>query len=385
MNNAKKGNKTKNEAKKEPEMGNLPPSKHKTNPNQLTISQIYRDYSPSSPNSSSALSGTEPPKLNEYPHLAVKDESTFMITTPANTLKLISKGSVLYESKWFPPARLIKLAYIRRQNFFLILTLSAVYKKDIDGKNIYVWVGFDPSVRIRSYFYSEKLHRLFFMKSYEKLSLCSLNLFRKRIEQTIYRSELVAVKTFTMYGPKDHKFLFISDLKFLCASDLEQRYFLKEEIHQQQTRYDICISVTVDPSQKFAFLNMKKFSLQASQDCVSRIVVYSLGHQRMDFYAQIDLLGSEIGYMKEVLVYSFLGYFGDSEDAFGPRVRLLGLEEDSDDPIHVFEFDGSGKELKKMDLRIEGTRHVSEAYSLVDRAGDLFYYLTSYGAIMKVI
>ena len=117
-------------------------------------------------------------------HLAVKDHSSYLIATNRKGMKVIDKNRVLFAAKLPSEANKLKDAIYcsKTCNFYLLCLNNNLYRKDINKKDIFLFLDSSVILGIRDgacMRFSADLKRLFINKDYKSIS--AVNLATKKL------------------------------------------------------------------------------------------------------------------------------------------------------------------------------------------------------------
>ena len=308
---------------------------------------------------------------------ALKNETSYMIGTECNGIKLIERGRQIYSGR-LPvyDALLTDIIYIKSQNCYLLNYDEKVYRKDIDGRPPYLWMeifcGLRPGASFR---FSEVNDKLVVNKDEKNVSVICFE--RKEVELEVEKGDIGEfIWDFRIFGEQENKVVSLTKDGFLLLYklDLSKRTGSVVSSHQIELieeRRELAASVVVCSENQYLCVEVES---EEHPNICSRVLVFGIcqNTQRITLKASIDQCSQKIG---SKYALTCLGYAGC-------HLLWIGLSRSFNQIVQVYDFDTESEEFRELkERRIE---HQEYDPFKVHRVGAQFFYTGKCGKFMRL-
>ena len=296
-------------------------------------------------------------------YLGMKNKESFMIATKG--FRLFEDGYQVSSGLLPNKSRIREIAYNPYFNCYFISSFDKLYKKTIDNKPLFPFLGINCGGRC---LISSHLHqRLFIKRDFETITM--INLKTKKIELKLEKTIGDKIIDFRMFGDKDNRFVCLTKDGYVILYGLD--YAKKRgvtshlELDLIEFRQEKLLTLELCDKKEYALIE-----IATAPDYSSRMVVLKLTQdgltkmEELDHYRQYHGLQYTLG---------CLGYFGS-------HILWVGLTFDRQ--LHVYDYDIEANELKELaDFR---TSYEEFAAYHLHRIGNKFYYTGNDGKLMRL-
>ena len=321
----------------------------------------------------------------EWTHMAIKDENSFLIGTVNSGLKLIDEGEEIFKgsipleqqrgflamlfSSDLPPMDMI---YIQPLYCYFFQHKMKLYRKDITNKPPYLYMDVLCGVRNGACFRYSNLHeKLIINKDAQNISVVDLQ--RKKVEIEVKKRVGMGIMDFRLFGSKEDQVVSVTNDGFVLLYKLD--YGQKRgsvidhsEIKLFRDRAEMPVSVAVCGKGEYVFVEIG----QGQIPWVScRIVVLQIRGKSLTQKHTFELAKTGVN---EKFAFEFFRYVGR-------HILLVGLSRKCGSAL-VYDFDTRTGELRG--LGGNKVSHEEKDPAKLHRLGDKFYYTGDLGNLMSL-
>ena len=310
-------------------------------------------------------------------HLALKDETTYMIGGDDYGYLLIKDKKEIYSHK---PSRLESvdgLVYVAHLDCFILLKSNKIYRKGIDDQA--------PQLLLDLGFIKERIFELRYSSLNKRLiiptnsKLLIIDVVQKRVEFTVPRSKIESVFDLILFGKKQNQLILITDRGsislFIINFEMKKLIALhhqKIELLKERSEGVACLGVSDD--NKFVMVEIEKE--EGDLSCSSRMIIFELKNHVLEMKSLLDV------FSRKMMACCALSSFWSDDSHVWWIGMEFGLAAAAAEKAKIYDYDVERRILREIEkMRVN---HCSDLFFNMNRIGNSFYYPSSEGQIMRL-
>ena len=311
-------------------------------------------------------------KGDQSTFLAVKTDSTYMIGTETEELKVVNNGKQVFSGRLPEDAQYITaMTYISLLNCVIIHTDYGTYRKDFDDQPPYFFLNVPCAQASKKSSFSSENNRLLVAKRFRGLAV--VNMRRRQREIELNQGYYGTIIDFKIFGKRVTKvvcltwkgdillYIFNFALKKICAIN-------RAKVDRIVERNEIGLSIEVCEKGEYILVEIS----DVDEGFCSRIIIFQLKTHIFKKVKIVDLYHQKIGY------HDALKYVGYS----GKHIYWVGLSCGDSGFAQIFDFDTETGEFTELEeKRID---HQEREPERIIRLGNQFYYVGRNGKVMRL-
>ena len=323
---------------------------------------------------------------DQWTHLAVKNENSYMIGTTQKGLKVMEDGAQVFlgklqiddtdnidlfnsiEGPW-----LADLIYVNSLNCYFMDFNDKLYRKDIDDRPPYKYMDVICGLRLGASFRYSQLHeRLIICKDDKTLSV--INLESKTIEIDIEKDIGNNIWEFRLFGEEENRVVALTDDAEIVLYEIDYQ----EKTGSVVAHYEIdLMDIRNEKPQSIAVCSGGQYVVveigQYDEPCISsRTMIFRLIGGRIVQMASIDNDSNQIQHKLALECYGYLG----------AHIFWVGLSKGTHGVVQVYGYDIVTEELKEIGNMRFGHNELNPVK--IHRLGEELYYTGKNGSLMKM-
>ena len=307
--------------------------------------------------------------------LAFKNESSFMISTSDLRVRVIEDGSEIfmddYEIENCGPSDII---YCKNINAYLLALDRKIYRKDIDGGQLYLFLDINCGSSIGASLRFSDIHQRLVIPK-DRTNIASINLETKKIEIEVPMPNGDGIMDFQLHGLAQNLVTSLTQYGHLLVSELAHlsskgKILTKFSIELSKANSEHAETVVVCPLSQYIFVEIYQ---RKHPFLCSKMMIFSFRNKRLSLQAKINPLSSQRTGCKSAM--TCLGYFKRN-------LVFLGLSLEIDGVAQLYSFNPETKHFEELKQARE--RHQELNPFTILRLGNRYYYTGVAGKIMRL-
>ena len=305
-------------------------------------------------------------------HIAMKNHDSFLIGTTWKGIKLVEKNIQSFCGTLSGLYRSIKdIIYLPSLNCYLIACQNSLYRKDIDNRSPFLYIGGNYGYRDGASFrYSAYNKRLIVTK--DKKNIAVINPRTKKKEVEFEKSPGAWINDFRLFRKRDNRIVSVTQdgcLALYSLSDSKMRgVFFEYALDLKEGRKEAPVSVSVWNNSKHVLVELSGNTYHTYPS--SRMMVFKLEEDTLVKKAIIDEYFQGIARKYAV---DCLGYRGK-------YILWVGLSWEINGSAQLYAYDTKTEEF--VELKEKRVFHHEVKPCKLHRVDDLLYYTGCEGKLM---
>ena len=305
--------------------------------------------------------------------ISLKSQNSYLIGTMKKGLRLRENGVEIYSGRLpIKDASFRDIIYIPLLDCYLIVHNNKLYRKDIDEKPPYLFMGVNCGFRQGSGLRYSKIHqRLVIIRSRRNISV--INLQTKAIE--IESSMRKRVVDFRLFGNSEDQVILVTQDGFIMLYIIDFAKKIGSVVDQYEMLLNVSLeeipkSLAVCSKNKYIFVEVGRSLNNTS----SRMAIFKVSAVGLTREAILDN-DSDSNWQGQKYA---LEYF----TSVGRCLLWIGLSRRRGGYVQVYSYDTESGEFKEM--KEKRVLHLEDEPLKLDRIGKKFFYTGALGKVMRI-
>ena len=307
-------------------------------------------------------------------HIAFKSHKSYLVGTYEKGLNLVDNGTLVYSRKLsVGDSSLFDLIYIPCLNCYFLATMEKLYRKDIDDKPPYLYMGVECGLRFGACFRYSNLQEKLYIKKDEKIILV-VNPKTKKVEIKAKKTVGGDIVAYRVFGEMDNRIVSTTEDGLVVLYNLNYREKRGSMIAQYKLKL---IKETKEEPQSLAVCPKNEYILleigqNINSSVCSRMIVFKIIADTLVISTVVDQHDVQIGYKYALECFGYVD----------GHILWIGLPWNKNAPVQVYEYDTESGDFAEMeDLRV---KHQEYFPYRLHRLEDIFYYTGNDGQLMRL-